>query len=158
MAAFGNFLDEVVRLFGSVGPLWLVLFLGTSVHAVFYRFVFLTLLSLPENFLFGHPSVPVPGNRNAGYAILFVLGLLKATWVGSWCMGMFITFFCDRHWESPTTAKVIMQAGRGKFMHFPQVSPSRLTLNVHPYSPSLLFILTLHPSFPSQISIPHFSS
>ncbi|KAI4603905.1 hypothetical protein KJ359_000026 [Pestalotiopsis sp. 9143b] len=113
MAAFGNFLDEVVRLFGSVGPLWLVLFLGTSVHAVFYRFVFLTLLSLPENFLFGHPSVPVPGNRNAGYAILFVLGLLKATWVGSWCMGMFITFFCDRHWESPTTAKVIMQAGRG---------------------------------------------
>ncbi|KAI0174611.1 hypothetical protein BJ166DRAFT_493124 [Pestalotiopsis sp. NC0098] len=113
MSAFGNILDEVVRLFGSVGPLWLVLFLGTSIYAVFYRFVFLTLLALPEDFMFGRPSSPVPGNRNAGYAILFVLGLLKATWVAAWCMGMFITFFCDRHWESPTEAKVIMQGGRG---------------------------------------------
>lgn len=129
-SAFGNILDEVVRLFGSVGPLWLVLFLGTSVHAVFYEYVFLTLFALPEDYMFGRPSSPVPGNRNAGYAILFVLGLLKATWFAAWCMGMFITFFCDRHWESPTEAKVIMQAGRGKFMHF------CLALEAHPQCPS----------------------
>ncbi|ETS75837.1 hypothetical protein PFICI_12781 [Pestalotiopsis fici W106-1] len=113
MAAFVScqkFWNELVRLFGTLGPLWLVLYLGTSVYAVFYRYCFLVLLQVPEQGLFDTPVAAYPG---AAYAIFAVHGFLKLNWFGSWVMGLVITFFCDRDYEPPIKAQVIMQGGRG---------------------------------------------
>ncbi|KAI0176819.1 hypothetical protein BJ166DRAFT_584976 [Pestalotiopsis sp. NC0098] len=101
----------VVDILGLLGPLFLLFFLASSGYAVFYEFSYKFLFVQPSHSVLGFEGDDVPRNRPAAYAIWALLVLLKLNWVGSWAMGLFITFFCDKEYVSPTRGQSVMQAG-----------------------------------------------
>jgi hypothetical protein len=110
MAIWGS----AVRYFGTLGPLWLILYLGFSSFSVFYFYCHLFLLDQPEHAVFDFAPAPVYANPAAGWAITVFLAFLKFYWFGSWVMALTITHFMDRDWLPHTRCKTIMQGGTGK--------------------------------------------
>ncbi|KAF7514810.1 hypothetical protein G7054_g14983 [Neopestalotiopsis clavispora] len=124
MAIWGS----AVRYFGTLGPLWLILYLGFSSFSVFYFYCHLFLLDQPEHAVFDFAPAPVYANPAAGWAITVFLAFLKFYWFGSWVMALTITHFMDRDWLPHTRCKTIMQGGTG----FPPRTTARWEPNVRP--------------------------